>query len=405
MKRILFVDDEPNILEGLQRMLRSMRKEWDMAFAKSGQEALDLMASKPFDIVVSDMRMPGMDGAALLTEVMKRYPETVRFVLSGQYDKETVFQSVGHAHQFLAKPCDAETLKASVARAFALRDLLSNNVIKRLVLRIGGLPAMPASYNKLMTELRLPDACIAVVGKIIGSDVGMTAKVLQLANSAFFGVRQPVTNATQAVTLLGLDIIKSLVLVTGAFTQAFQKKMPPAFSLDRLWHHSVKVGAYSQAISKAEKVSDRAVNDGLTAGLLHDLGVLVFAGSCPGDYNQVLNEVSSSGVLLAEAEQGTFGCTHAEVGAYLLGIWGLPDSVVEAVAFHHRPSDSLTKGFGPLTAAHVGNVIEYKTREGDASVAVPRFDFEHLDELGLRDRIARWQEICFSIDQEMENRQ
>jgi len=110
-KRVLFVDDEPRILDGRRRMLRSMRHEWKMSFAETGQEALAILANQPFDVVVVDMRMPGMDGVQLLSEVRKRH-QIIRIVLSGTADREAILRAVGLAHQYLSKPCDAETLKS-----------------------------------------------------------------------------------------------------------------------------------------------------------------------------------------------------------------------------------------------------------------------------------------------------
>ena len=396
------MDDEPNILEGLQRMLRPMRKEWDMAFAESGQEALDLMAQKPFDVVVSDMRMPDMDGAVLLSEVMKRHPQTVRFVLSGHSEDETILRSVGTTHQFLAKPCDAEVLKASIERALALRAVLSNELLRMFVSRIAALPSLPEAYTRLTEELRSPDASIATVGEIVETDVAMAAKVLQLVNSAFFAVRRHVSSVTQAVSLLGLDTVKSLVLMVGVFSQASAAKMPAGFSLDTLWRHSMAVGACCQAISKAEDAGMEVISDACTAGLLHDSGMLVLAVNRTQAYGQILEVVRSKNLSLTKAEKAAFGCTHAEVGAYLLGIWGLPDSIVEAVAFHHYPSQCGARGFGPLTAVHAANVLEHEAHEADSGGAAPTLDLEYLAQCGLDDRIAAWRETCLSVSTEKE---
>ena len=393
------MDDEPNVLEGLRRMLRPMRKEWEMAFTESGQGALDLMAQEPFDVIVSDMRMPDMDGAALLSEVMRRYPQTVRFVLSGQSEHETIFRSVGRTHQFLAKPCDAEVLKASVERALALRDVLTNESLRRFVSRIAALPSLPEAYTKLTTELQSPDASIGTVGKIIEADVAMTAKILQLVNSAFFGIRRHVSSVTQAVSLLGLDTIKSLVLMVGVFSRASAARLPAGFSLDALWRHSMAVGACCQAISKAEDVGKEITSDACTAGLLHDLGILVLAANHTEVYGQILDVVRSKNLSLTKAEQAAFGCTHAQVGAYLLGIWGLPDSIVEAVAFHHYPSQCRARDFGPLAAVHAANALEHEADGGDLATAL---DIEYLGQCGLEDRIGAWREICLSLSTDKE---
>jgi len=142
-KRILFVDDEPNVLQGLQRMLRPLRDEWEMTFVSSGAEALQRLAQAPFDVIVSDMRMPNMDGAQLLTEVMQRHPEVIRIVLSGQANQEVVMKAVGPTHQYLAKPCDPESLKALVSQTSALRGLLTDATLKGLVASMKSLPSLP----------------------------------------------------------------------------------------------------------------------------------------------------------------------------------------------------------------------------------------------------------------------
>jgi HD-like signal output (HDOD) protein len=403
VKRILFVDDEPNVLEGIERMLFSLRKEWHMAFARSGQEALERMETEPFDVIVSDMRMPGMDGAALLTEVTKRYPQTVRFVLTGQSDKETVFRSVGPAHQFLAKPCNPKELKSCVDRAFALRDLLNSKLLKQLVSQIETLPALPKAYARLIQELQSPESSVAAVGKIIETDVAMTAKVLQLVNSAFFGLRQPVSSAVQAVTFLGLDTIKGLVLIVGAFSRAGNIKLTTAFSLDALWQHSMLVGAYAEAIGRNASAAQEIVKDAFTAGLLHDSGMLILAENCTDAYKEILDMAEAERLPLEQVEQAALGCTHAEVGAYLLGIWGLPDSIVEAVAFHHKPSLSVAAGFSTLTAVHVGNAIAHEIPEATGAMADTRLDLGYLDTLGLREQVFIWRKACGSVQSGKEN--
>ena len=405
MKQILFVDDEPKILEGLRRMLRPMRNEWAMTFATSGQEALDLMAKTSFDLIVSDMRMPKMDGSTLLTEVMKRYPKTVRFVLSGQSDEETIFRSVGSAHQFMAKPCDADVLKATVNRAFTLRGLLNSENVRHLVSQMPALPPLPKLYQRLMDELRSPDCSIQAVGQIIESDVAMIAKILQWTNSAFFGIRQHVSNPVQAVSLLGLDTIRGLALMVGAFSRMAEAKLPPGFSFDGFCQHSMAVGAYAQAISNSEHQDDKDVSDAFTGAVLHDSGMLVFAANWAAQYGDVLSRTQNSPVPLTDAEVEAFGCTHAEVGGYLLGLWGLPDPVVEAVAFHHRPADCPAQRFSPLTAVHVANCLEHETQRESGAIARPEVELDYLRQLGLENRLSAWRDVCLRISERRETQQ
>lgn len=146
--RVLFVDDDPLILQGLQRMLRPMRNEWAMSFAESGTKALEMMAEEPFQVVVSDMRMPGMNGAQLLTETKNRYAKTVRLILSGHADKDLIFQSVGTAHQFLSKPCEPEAIRAAISRASTFNSSIRSDQIQKLIVQMDKIPSIPAVLSR-----------------------------------------------------------------------------------------------------------------------------------------------------------------------------------------------------------------------------------------------------------------
>lgn len=204
---VLFVDDEPHVLQGLQRMMRSMRQEWEIITAGGGLEALDLLSRKPVDVVVTDMRMPGMDGTQLLNEIKNSYPQIVRIILSGQSDREMILKSVRPAHQYLAKPCNDEILKSTIERSCWLRDLLADNSLKQLISRIDSLPSLPTLYLEILRELESPYSSMQKIGEIISRDIGMTAKILQMVNSAFFGFRRHIASPAEAAELLGLETI------------------------------------------------------------------------------------------------------------------------------------------------------------------------------------------------------
>lgn len=392
-KRILFVDDEPNILQGLRRMLRSMRHEWDMVFAESASQALELLTQRPFDVVVSDMRMPGMDGAQLLAEVRRRYPQTVRIILSGHSDQEMILRCVGPTHQYLGKPCDADTLKAAVTRACALRELSTNEALTQLIAGIQTLPCLPTLYLEVVEAIQAPHGSLETIGRIIERDMGMSAKILQLVNSAFFGVGRQVSNPAQAVGFLGLDIVKALILSVKVFAE-FDATQMSGLCLDTLWHHSVATAAFAKHIATMEHGDRKMIDDAFMAGLLHDTGKLIFAAHLPHAYSQALRLAQAERMPLWEAERIILGASHAEVGAYLLGLWGLPDPLVEALAFHHRPSACPHTVFSPLTAVHAANALAYEG-DGPASAdASQRLDHDYLLTLGLSGRFTLWREYC-----------
>ena len=394
-RRILFVDDEPNILQGLKRMLRPLSREWEMAFVQSGPAALQCLAESSFDVVVTDMRMPVMDGAQLLEEVKKLYPKMVRIVLSGHSDKEMIMRSVGSAHQYLAKPCSAEMLKDTIAQAFALRDLLESETLKQLVSRIETLPSLPNTYLELEEELRSPDASIQRIGRLISKDVAMTTKILHLVNSAFFGLPRHVSSPAQAASMLGLDTIGALFLSVHVFSQ-FQDSSLKGLDLSAVSRHSQQVGAYARMIAIEEGMEKRRVEDTLVAGMLHDVGKLILAANLSDGYAQVLALAPLRDISLWEAEKEIFGGTHAEVGAYLLGLWGFSDQVIKSVAFHHTPSLTLSKTFGPLAAVHVANAFAYESQVSAAQAKMPQIDSEYIEKLERTKRVTAWRERCES---------
>jgi HD-like signal output (HDOD) protein len=389
-KRILFVDDEAMVLQGLQRMLRSMRAEWEMEFVESAEAALRLLAQKPFDVIVSDMRMPRMNGAELLAEVMKRHPTTVRLILSGYADKDLILKCVGSTHQYLAKPCDAESLKATVARASNLEDSLRNDRLKTLVCQMTRLPSIPSLYMQVVEKSSRSDTSVEEIGKIIGRDIGMTAQVLKLTNSAFFGLSRQFSSAAEAVAYLGLDTIKSLVLSIHAFSQ-FEKAETGALKIEAVWNHSLQVASLAKRISKLEGQDAKATEEAFTAGLLHDIGKLVLAVNLAKEYAEA-TRLAHTGLELPLAEHQVFGANHADVGGYLIGLWGLPVPVVEAVALHHAPSRAPQPAFSPLTSVHAANVLEWE-RPGSANgVPAPQLDDAYLGVVGVSSRLAAWRE-------------
>lgn len=392
-RRILFVDDDPNLLEGLKRMLRPMRHEWDMEFVTNGAEALACLENTPRDIVVSDVRMPGMNGVDLLNIIKDRYPQTVRFLLSGQADRDITMKAIGPTHQYLAKPCDAHILKSSIDRACALGDLLQDSAIKQLVSQIDSMPSLPSLYLKLEEEVASPDSSIERVAAIVSQDIGMTAKILKIVNSAFLGVPRVIADPVQAVMFLGLETLKTLVLTFSIFQQ-FTRTIYTGFDVDRFWRHSLATGEQARKIVLLEQAAPSVVEASLAGGLLHDVGMLLLLTSFPERYQEVLRKYATERCTLLEAEEQIFGATHAEIGAYLLGLWGIPTSIIEAVAFHHRPAASLANALTPLIAVHAANgLVAEKDPQSLEREAPPFLNVQYLAELNLAEHIPGWREL------------
>jgi putative nucleotidyltransferase with HDIG domain len=355
--RILFVDDETMVLDGLRRMLHSQRHEWTMHFALGGGEALTHLADQPVDVILTDMRMPGIDGAALLAEVARRFPATIRMVLSGQTDEAAALRAMPVAHQFLMKPCDLATLRAVITRAIRLRDLLAEPLLRTIAGEIDLLPPVPSTYFSLGRALGDSASSISDIAGIIGRDPALTSKLLQVVNSSFFGQRREVASVTQACTLLGTGLIRNIVMAQELFAGGVWGQCPVAL-VEEECQHALAVAGLVRMMPQGGPTPDVAV----AAGLLHDVGKLVLL-SRQFDGAMLDREQSQrEGRPLFEVEHERLGVSHAEIGAYLLGLWGLPLGVVEAVAYHHAPG-RMQPGDSRVTAAvHVADALVHQVR-------------------------------------------
>ncbi len=390
-RRILFVDDQPDILEGLRNLLRRQRRKWDMAFVESGDDAIDRFEQSPFDVIVSDMRMPGMDGASLLERIRDTYPDTVRIILSGHSSSESSVRAISVAHQFLAKPCEPEKLESVVERACKLRELVGDERVQEILGKIDTLPPLPSTYAKLNEVVSSPDHGVREVVEVLEQDMAMAAKILQLANSSFFTTGMEITDIEFAVARLGFSLVKSLTLSAEVFGDA--SAACEGLSRDALQRHSLLVADLANGILTDKKAKENA----FTAGLLHDIGKLVLASQLPDQLEQATGVSQSEGIPLHVAEQRINGTTHAEIGAYLIDLWGLPSNVAEAVANHHAPSRVESSDMDVLAAVHVANVLAHElggSGNGSSESDSVMLDSAYLAPLAADGQIDTWREMA-----------
>ncbi|MDF7800590.1 response regulator [Pontiellaceae bacterium B1224] len=382
--RLLFVDDMRTILMSLERLLRKHQNEWDMAFANSGSQALEMLEKESFDIIISDVVMPEMNGVELLEIIKQRYPTMIRFILSGHADHQTLIRSVGTTHQFMAKPCDRNILTEAISRALALRNLFHNNDLLDLVKDSNSIPTLPELYQELTSELASNHGSAEKIGEIISKDITVSAKVLQLVNSAFFGLSRNIESIGQAVSLLGAETINSIVLTTTIFNK-FEDALVSSFDIQKIYGHSITVGATAYQLVKQAGLGKHDAEEALLAGMMHDLGVLALIDSGSEIWKKLYIDCQNSKAPLHVLEREQLGITHAEVGAYLLGVWGLPNRVIEAVAFHHTPGLAPTQEFCPLAAVYLAN---HAGRKHSSTAGYnPELDARFLSNLKMDDLI------------------
>jgi HD-like signal output (HDOD) protein/CheY-like chemotaxis protein len=376
-KRILFVDDEPAILAGLQNLLYKDRKRWEMVFALGGQLALDEIRKAPFDIVVSDMRMPGIDGAVLLNVIKDEWPATVRIMLSGHADREAIVRALPALHQLLSKPCDANTLRSAIERSLDGADIDRDAKIHRLVGGVDKLPTPPDLYFELSRLMDSPVTTVADVAKVVTRDPGLAAKVLQLVNSAYFGTGQATTSIHQAVALLGTDRLRYIALTASVFSPR-QIEIDREPSLIKLQQDAMRAAWLARSFA-APAVRDEA----FTSTLLHDVGRVVLAIG-HGETFQILHQRVQHGEPSAEVELELFGVTHADVGARLLAIWGLPMAIVDVVQFHHDP------GRAPEPSRLVASIVHVADAVTHARGGKPELNRASLELAGTAHLVEGW---------------
>ncbi len=415
MRKILFVDNDPNATQKSRKMLKAMCPDWEIETSVSGEEALDLMAKSPFDVIVSDIRIQGMDGIELLGTVSKRYPETVRIIHSEFSD----LRSTMIVHQFLMKPCSAETMRNTIVRTCKLRDLLRDETLRKVVTGIKNLPSLPSIYNAIVKEMQSPEGSLQKVGYLIAQDVSMSAKILQLVNSAFFALPKKITDPRQASVFVGIETLKSLVLSIHVFSSLTEDVELCGFSPVKMWRHSLRTGRLAGDIARIENADSKVVEEAMIAGMLHDIGKLILL-RIPNKFKEVSDITEKTGCTDTEAEFSVIQASHSELGAYLLGIWGLPVNVVESVAFHHKPSkliermfvmspendinnaetnevnlkpqpiEKYSTEFTALTAVHVANAMTMQGNCSSDTTTSPYLDMLYLETLELTDRIPEW---------------
>lgn len=391
-RRIAFVDGDKGVLAGLRRMLSPLHDRWDVQLFDRPEDALRAEAVDGFDVVASEISLPGMDGLRFLDEMRERSPNTVRFLLSGQATAVQKLRTTGVAHHYVTKPCTAATLERCVNRAASLRHHFESPHLVSTVARTKALPSAPTLYRQLVAEVRSDDPSLARIGALVRKDPAATAQVMRVVNSAYFGLRRRVADIGQAVTLLGINTIMGLVLSSHMFRQA---RLSPtqADVIEGLWRRSVANADLARAIMFSDASTRQLAEEAYLAGLLSECGKLVFAINWPVDFV----EIERSGGAIA-TEQGVFGADHALVGGYLLALWGLPDDIVEAVAYRFTPSQCEAGGSKVLAAVHAAQVLSRRSDLEDE----PAFDMPFLDQMGLTHLASHWVGVAAGLAGERE---
>ncbi len=402
-KAILFVDDDDNIIKGLKRIMRAKRSKWDMFFVESGEAALRILSQTSIAVIVADIRMPGMDGVELLHKIRGYYPQVIRIVLSGHSSRENNLRLAKLAHQYFTKPCDINDLKNCIEYFCSLEErfLKKNKEVAKVINSIQVLPILPGLHDLLVRELKSPVASLKKISGIVAQDILMSAKILQLANSAFFALDQKTAFPDQAVTILGLEFIKELVLGAKIFSSFPENPNHEGFFLYQLWKHSMMVGTAAKEIALNEPSGVKFADEAFVAGMLHDVGKILLR-EVPGFFQQFREFICEKRCSHLAAEKELLGVTHAGAGAYFLGLWNIPDDIVEAVAYHHCPGKVEERRFSVLTCLHAANGLIDRGEGVSGNMVFDRcLDMQYIRELGLENKLGKWLDLCGEVKKKM----
>jgi HD-like signal output (HDOD) protein len=380
--RILFVDDEPAILSGLRSLLHRQRKDWEMVFALGSEQAIEQLEAQPFQIVVTDMRMPKLDGAQLLHLVQERWPSTCRIVLSGHAEREAMLRVVPAMHVFLAKPCDSKTLRGAISRCLEVHARTDNPVLRTLIGRVDKLPSPPHLHAALTKLAKDPRTSLDELGSAIATDTAFATKVMQLANSTAFGEVET-TSLPRAVRCLGLELLRSLALSPTIYAPASGPALP--WSLGRMQDLALRSAVLARRYVRTPALAEVA----FVTALVRDVGRIVLALGLPDGYAATLAECAASGESVCDAERRNFGADHAQIGGRLLQMWGLPQLIVDAVAAHHEPRGCTGDLAEVVAAVHVADAMSSEDHPSP-------IDLEFLHESGFASDLERWRELASS---------
>ncbi len=397
-KKILFVDDNENVINGIQRQLRPYREQWETFFASSACQALDLMAQQAIDLIVTDILMPDMRGDQLLKKVSHDYPGTVRMILSGYADEETLKSGLEVAHQYLSKPCSAEMLREAISQVFKIQACVNN---PRIIASVGDpnqLPSLPKIYHELNSAIANDNTTASDIAKIFSQDMVLSAKLLHLINSPYFGLNRKISNLTDAVNLIGVKKLNNLVVSVHVKT-AFPVNDPTMMGyMEYLWQDAARVAELARLIALSENQQDDRPDQAYLSGLLHNLGLLIFLSRGGDKLKTLLGLLNQTETKAAELETAIFGFTRSEAAAYVLSLWKIPPRIIEAILLQNSPNETDYEGINALTALHVSAcLLKPNAMPGIDKLFAMTIDATYLQRIDKLERLPDWQILADKV--------
>ena len=388
MKRALMFDQMTSE-QGVQAI--PTPPDWELVRAADPRAAIAALGTNSYDAIISVGTVPTEEGIQVLVQARDVAPAAVRLLVTADPGSGATVSVNRVAHEHLSTPVSEDALIDAYNRAASMYQHLSSVRLRSAMAKVNALPAFPRMYNQIVAELERSDGDLSRIAQVVLQDPGLTARVLQLVNSPFYGLRRQVHDTTQAVGLLGIQNLLSMVLATEVFTEF--DSAGAGLNVNRLWTHAATTALWAKKIMESEGRTLEDANVAFVSGMLHDSGRMILSSQFPGEHTTLLAQLEADDMSVVEAERNLLGASHAETGAYLLDTWELPTQIVEAVAYHHEPSRSDCTRFTPLTAVHVAEVFQQEVG-ADGIERGLELDMVYLDKIGAADRVEQWRIVC-----------
>ena len=349
---IVFVDDDPNVLNSLKRGLRPYRKQWKTHFCESAETAIEIFKQTPVDVLVTDIRMPNKDGVALMEDISQLQPETIRIALSGQVEEQQFHKIMVMAHQFLSKPCSTESLVDTLNKACSLPEYLDQARSSAYPIKFASLPSPPALFNELQTILKDPDIDAHKIAALIIKDTVLTAKLLQMVNSPYFNIEREIDDVTEAALYVGVDSLTTIITAY-CLANRYAESAHMSAEIQYIFNQGSAIACLAKRLCAAEGHNKRLQNQAFTIGLLLPIGRLSLFSSYAAPYKQAIEQATTENTSLLDVEDRVFCYNHLKVAAYMLTLWGLPKPTIEILALPfavNEPSEN-AQILGPIVHA------------------------------------------------------
>ncbi len=333
--RVLFVDDDARMLSGIRRLL-TLQTDWEIFFAENGPEALELLNRNPLDIVISDMRMKGMDGAVLLDKIRHSYPDIVRIILSGQTSQQKLIEAIDRIHYYIPKPYDLGHLTDSIDTIHQMRNSLKNPEYRHMVANQTALPVVPSVYHKLLEQINSDHPDKQCLSQILRSDIGLLCGLLHIAGAGFSIQAAESAGLSSILARYDIGFLRELVQ-QGSIFKPMEGNSIFIEYLNQINRHSVRITSLAVSLARIDGLSPSQLRLLELFTTLHDVGKLILLDNRPEELRTILAPLTVAGHVGRQAETEQFGISHSELGAYLLSIWGFPRKIVESVYWHHSP--------------------------------------------------------------------